>query len=188
MTIQDQANQVQADDHLINEAFQFLKADNHEQLIFGVLKRLHVTKASPHYDDLTQEGQIAFVEKYCQAKKAGKQAKALMVYIYQGVYWKLLDYLRKQASINQHVQPVASEDDDPLAVLADPNHTVQGYETNAFASQLREVLTPNEDQYLSLAMLGYNLTEIAAHCGVSRQTVYKWRDRLRQKIINLNQN
>ncbi|WP_054656100.1 sigma-70 family RNA polymerase sigma factor [Lentilactobacillus kisonensis] len=168
------------------EAFAFLQAGDHEKVVYGALKKLHINRSNPFYEDMVQEGMIAFVEKYMKAACLEKGPENLLVYIYQGVYWKLLDYLRKQLTVNQHVQGLAGDKDDPLAELPDLKQTVADYELNAFSSELRRELTPNEAQYLTLALdYGYNLTEIAKPCNVSRQTVHNWRKGIQRKVAKL---
>ena len=45
--------------------FAYLLQAEHEKVIYGVLKRLNVSRQSPDYEDLVVEGQIAFAQAYC---------------------------------------------------------------------------------------------------------------------------
>ena len=171
-------NDKQAIRDLTAEAFQFLQKGDHVKVIFGALKKLHITKQNPLYEDMVQEGMIAFV----QAVDQGKEAETLMVFIYQGVYWKLINYLHKQLNVVDHAEPV-SKDEDPLLELPDDRVTAITLETGIMSADFKKRLTPNELQYFTLAYeLGFNMKEIAEYCHVSRQTVHNWRKGLIKKF------
>lgn len=49
---------------LYQDAFDFLLDGDHELVVYGVLKKLHISKQNTYYDDMVQEGMLSFVEKY----------------------------------------------------------------------------------------------------------------------------
>ncbi|WP_054690727.1 hypothetical protein [Fructilactobacillus florum] len=78
------------------QAFQFMLLDDHEVVIYGVLKRLNIRPFQQQYDDLAQEGRLAFVCAYQKYPHERENHPKMMNYIYQAVYWKLLDVLRQK--------------------------------------------------------------------------------------------
>lgn len=83
--------------------FAYLLQAEHEKVIYGVLKRLNVSRQSPDYEDLVVEGQIAFAQAYCIYCQTHDSVteKVVMPYLYQKVKWRLLDLLRKQTRTKQ---------------------------------------------------------------------------------------
>ncbi|MCV3741780.1 sigma-70 family RNA polymerase sigma factor [Lentilactobacillus hilgardii] len=167
------------------EAFNFLLDGDHELIIYGVLKRLHVMKGNPLYDDMVQEGRLAFVNKYIQGINAEKKPNPFLAYIYQGVYWAMIDYMNKQRVSDGHIYEVTG-DDNPLDEISDINQSVERMDGIALIETLSGLCTTNELKYLKCAYyLGMNVTEIAHYTGVSRVTVHKWRKNLIQKVGKL---
>lgn len=178
-------NTKQAQRQRYTEAFDFLLDGDHELVVYGVLKKLHITKTNPYYDDMVQEGRIAFINKYLQALNAGKPEKEILPFIYQGVKWALLDYLRKQLTTVEHVQ-VPEDNVDPLAELIDPLHTVENIDTGVLIRRLGTVCTKQQMQYMILAFeWGLTITEIANQLNVTRPTVYQLRKAVIKKIGKL---
>ena len=160
---------------LYQDAFNFLLDGDHELVVYGVLKKLHIRHDNPYYDDLVQEGMVAFAEKYIQAINLKKSPGSYLLFIYQGVYWHLLDFLRKEM---RHRAGIEEPDDetDLLAELEDKKKSVGYYDTHIISDELMTQLTREEARYLSLAYdYGMNITEIAKECQCSRTTVYQWR-------------
>lgn len=58
---------------LYQDAFNFLLDGDHELVVYGVLKKLHITKGNTYYDDMVQEGMLSFVEKYIRAINLKKE-------------------------------------------------------------------------------------------------------------------
>lgn len=166
------------------KAFDFLLDGDHELIVYGVLKRLHVTKGNPLYDDMVQEARLAFVNKYLQGMNEKKRPEPFLPYIYQGVYWAMIDYLKKQRAADGHIYE-KTDDTDPLAEVADDNYSVEEIEGMALIETLSGICTVNELACLKYAYYGMNVSEIARQMGVSRVTVHKWRNNLSQKIKRL---
>ncbi|KRK88000.1 sigma-70 family RNA polymerase sigma factor [Lentilactobacillus sunkii] len=160
---------------LYQDAFNFLLDGDHELVVYGVLKKLYIRRDNPYYDDLVQEGMVAFVEKYIQAIGLNKEPDSYLVFIYQGVYWYLLDYLRKEM---RHRAGIEEPDDKTnlMEELEDKKKSVGYYDTHILSDELMKQLTSDETRYLTLAYdYGMNISEIARECEASRTTVYQWR-------------
>jgi len=169
-----------------NEAFEFLTTGDHEVVIFGVLRRLHIQPNHEYYDDMVQEGRLVFVHAYLKTSATTEKQK--LVFIYQKVYWSMLDYLRKQSSVNDHkyVPDDSTSNEEELFELP-TNHSYEvECETQAMFAELMDICTQDEKQYLlSAYKYGLNATEIASQYGVSRPTVYKWKRSVLQKAKNI---
>lgn len=158
-------------------AFEFLMQDDHEVIIYGVLKRLNITKSHKDYDDLLQEGRLAFIKAYQRAPKDDGQV--CLPYIYQGVYWDLLDYLKRQTRINQH-----QETDDDNEILELPQANLPDCEIDLVYQQILKNCDNYQRKYLiGKYQLGLNPTEMARYFGVSRKTIYQWK----QGILEIGQ-
>lgn len=160
---------------LYQDAFNFLLDGDHELVVYGVLKKLHITKGNTYYDDMVQEGMLSFVEKYIRAINLKKEPESYLAFIYRGVYWDLINYLHKQITITEHAE-VPDETDDPFSELPDDKNSVGYYDTHILTEELLSKMNPDEIRYLTLAYdYGMNITEIAQECHASRTTVYQWR-------------
>ncbi|WP_249662718.1 sigma-70 family RNA polymerase sigma factor [Lentilactobacillus buchneri] len=167
---------------LYQDAFDFLLDGDHELVVYGVLKKLHISKQNTYYDDMVQEGMLSFVEKYIRAINLEKEPESYLAYIYRGVYWDLINYLHKQITITEHVE-VPDDNVDPLAELPDGKNSASYYDTHILSRQLMTELNPKEIKYLVLAYdYGMNISEIAKECGVSRKCVHAWRKRVINKL------
>lgn len=74
----------------------FKKALEEENLIHGVLKRLHIYQTSNNYQDYVQEAMIIFAQAYVDYVEQEKDLEKFNVYIYQKLSWRLTDLLRKE--------------------------------------------------------------------------------------------
>ncbi|MFD1125754.1 sigma-70 family RNA polymerase sigma factor [Lentilactobacillus raoultii] len=169
-----------------SEAFKLLENADYRLLIYGALRRLHVTKSNPFYDDLIQEGCCAFAKKVAAAKKAGKKPEAVMPYVFQGVVWAMIDYMRKQRAIDGHVYETTDDTTEPWDEIADQKQSTEKMEVEALISTLSGICTVDELNYLHCDYyLGLNVSEIARRMGVSRKTVYRLRKQIAHKLEDL---
>lgn len=165
-----------------NEAFKFLVAGDHEVIIFGVLRRLHIGPNHEYYDDMVQEGRLAFVNAYPQAPTDSEKKR--LVYIYQKVYWTMLDYLRKQTTLNNHkyVPDETTPEQDELFDIPAEHRFETEYDTHAVFAQLMDKCTESEKRFLLAAYkYGMNNAEIAREYRVSKPAVAKWRNGVHRK-------
>ncbi|MGF2385604.1 RNA polymerase sigma factor [Lentilactobacillus otakiensis] len=160
---------------LYQDAFNFLLDGDHELVVYGVLKKLHISKTNTYYEDMVQEGMLSFVEKYIRAINLKKEPESYLAFIYRGVYWDLINYLHKQITITEHIE-VPDDNVDPLVELPDGKNSVSYYDTHILTTELLHKMSRDEVRYLVLAYdYGMNISEIAQECGASRTTVYQWR-------------
>ncbi|KRL02610.1 sigma-70 family RNA polymerase sigma factor [Liquorilactobacillus capillatus] len=168
------------------EAFRFLFSEERERLIYGVCKRLHLSPQNPQYQDYLQEARIIFTDAYMAYKKLNPKMddeKALMLFAYQRIYWRLLDMLRRERrnQVNcQNIEGVHNDESDTEVSLDLVDPTTYNLEDETLHFELYQRLlalcTPNEAKYLRESFLYVRpITQIAKMYGVSRQTIYKWR-------------
>lgn len=157
------------------------------RIIYGVLKRLHINFYHPNRADYEHEARLIMAEAMIDSAKLNHVTNR-NVYLFQRVYWRLLDQLRtenkKKAHINLSFDQLNDEDDAEKSlekILRDfsaDHHFVQ-CETELFFAQLIKRLTPHQRRYLQMIHLGYTGPEIAERLNISRQAVAN----LRQRVI-----
>ena len=72
---------------MYEKGFAYLLQAEHEKVIYGVLKHLHVSRQDPDYEDLVVEGQLVFAQAfcmYCESHAIVKEAE-VMPYLYQKI-------------------------------------------------------------------------------------------------------
>lgn len=162
------------------------------RIIYGVLKRLHINFYHPDRADFEQDARIIMAEGMLQFERLvveptnGKQ-QARNVYLYQHLYWRLLDKLKAQQRQQEHIQlsidQCNGEDDEQKSLekifqdLSAEHHFAR-CETNLFFATLLKRLTPNQRRYLQMIYLGYTGSEIADRLQISRQGVANLRRRV----------
>ncbi|MCK8625180.1 sigma-70 family RNA polymerase sigma factor [Apilactobacillus xinyiensis] len=170
------------DNHKYAAGFNYLMEGDHQVLIHGVLKRLNIRHFNQHYDDLFQEGVLAFVQKYeqCPVDKTDKQR---LGFIYQGVYWHLLDYLRKDSLVDTRQE----NDDTEIAYLPASDDSNALIERKLLLQKLQIICTKKELSYLyNRHELRMPVTKMAEQENISRQSMHKRLNKLYQKIkLNL---
>ncbi|WP_251546447.1 helix-turn-helix domain-containing protein [Limosilactobacillus caecicola] len=165
--------------------------DNQEyqKILFGVLKRLHIDYYHPERADFEQEARLVMANELTRLahQPAEQQPTNLNLHLYQHLYWRLLDQLRR-AQRHQEREPVSldqsQEDDEKLSLTALLSDEQAGYafetcELRQFWQRLLKELTPNQIRYLKLVASGYSQKEIAERLHISRQAV----SNLRQRVI-----
>ncbi|WP_125768824.1 sigma-70 family RNA polymerase sigma factor [Companilactobacillus furfuricola] len=74
----------------------FKKALEEENLVHGVLKKLHIYQTNNNYQDYVQEAMIIFAQAYVDYVDQEQDLEKFNVYIYQKLSWRLTDMLRKE--------------------------------------------------------------------------------------------
>jgi RNA polymerase sigma factor (sigma-70 family) len=180
----------------IQHGFELLTTDENEKIIFGVLKYFHINPLNPNYDDLVQEGRLAFVDAYCRfVDKPSQNYDNFQAYAYQRVKWQLNDLLNRQTKQNSHADFSLNNEliyheviDEILIDHKDTNNHVNQVLTNDFFNQLFTICNQQERRYLTGTFLkGLNGAEIADYYNVSRQAVNKWKQQVTQKAKLLSQ-
>lgn len=169
----------------LTPGFEYLMKENHQGLVHGVLKRLNILPNNPQYDDLVQEGFIRFAQKYIEYDEE-KTNNSLISYLYQGVYWYLLDLLRKQQRQNNHTEMMSAEQDGWEDELLDDSEGVGEINDRELLNQLWLNCTHDQRKFLCSSFNeGMNVTDISRKYRVSRKTVYKWKQGVQKEYLKI---
>lgn len=170
---------------MYEKGFAYLLQAEHEKVIYGVLKHLHVSRQDPDYEDLVVEGQIAFAQAYCAYCQAHDSVteEAVMPYIYQKIKWRLLDLLRKQMRTKQRECGLPENADELWIVANCQNDDVI---IRDLLERLWNLCTPKERKFLELQLYSnLNLVKTAKMLEISRKTVYNYKRRILRKLDSL---
>lgn len=154
---------------------------SYQRLIFAVLRRLHQSPVQSNWDDLVQEARIILAQKLITQKLKTHQTKEeLFPYLYQCVYWRVLDILRSR---QRRLVRQMSIDDNASQPHIDYHAQISfsHCEHDRLLNQLRPILTKQQEAYLCLLFAGYSDTEIALRWHCSRQAVSNIRKRIIEK-------
>lgn len=156
-----------------SKAIHLSYAPAYQSLIYGALKNLHQSPRQANWDDLVQEAHLALAAKLMFAG----EDQVNHSYLYQYVYWRLLDSLRSQQRRQSH-QTSAPDDQYLTCIDYQMKKVYARHEHDRLFNQLRPILTTQQQAYLDLLLRGYSDTEIALLWHCSRQAVNKLRQRL----------
>lgn len=170
---------------MYEKGFAYLLQAEHEKVIYGVLKHLHVSRQDPDYEDLVIEGQIAFAQAfctYCQAHDSVTE-EAVMPYIYQKIKWRLLDLLRKKMRTKQRECGLPENASELWIVANCQNDDVI---VRDLLEGLWNLCTPKERKFLELQLYSnLNLVKTAKTLEISRKTVYNYKRSILRKLDSL---
>ncbi|MBF0757737.1 sigma-70 family RNA polymerase sigma factor [Ligilactobacillus murinus] len=170
---------------MYEKGFAYLLQAEHEKVIYGVLKHLHVSRQDPDYEDLVVEGQIAFAQAYCAYCQAHDSVteEAVMPYIYQKIKWRLLDLLRKQTRTKQRECGLPENASELWIVANCQNDDVI---IRDLLEKLWNLCTPKERKFLELQLYSnLNLVKTAKMLEISRKTVYNYKGNILRKLDSL---
>lgn len=170
---------------MYEKGFAYLLQGEHEKVIYGVLKHLHVSRQDPDYEDLVVEGQIAFAQAYCAYCQAHDSVteEAVMPYLYQKIKWRLLDLLRKQTRTKQRECGLPENADELWIVANCQNDDVI---IRYLLERLWNLCTPKERKFLELQLYSnLNLVKTAKMLEISRKTVYNYKRSILRKLDSL---
>ncbi|GAB6092285.1 sigma-70 RNA polymerase sigma factor region 4 domain-containing protein [Furfurilactobacillus curtus] len=166
---------------LSDAAFNFVADPNNFRVVYGVLKRLHISPRHQDYEDLLSEGRLIYVDVFMEyvSQIDDHDPAALHRYAYQRLYWRLLDYLRKKTVTTQHQTSLPDHSTQP-----DPQIDVaHQLETSDLCQLIQTRLDQDERQFLGdLLTEPLNLTVLATKYQISRPTLYKRRRHLANKL------
>ncbi|MQS45232.1 sigma-70 family RNA polymerase sigma factor [Companilactobacillus mishanensis] len=74
----------------------FAKAIENEQLIHGVMKRVHIYQMNDNYQDYVQEAMIIYAKAYVDYLAEERDVEKFNVYIFQKLVWRMTDLLRSE--------------------------------------------------------------------------------------------
>ena len=155
----------------------------HDSIVYGVLKRCNIWFDHPDYDDFVQIGLLKLVEAYEHFPEDLFHEKGFYQftgYAFQKIRWALVDELRKKSLAMGRETDWPDDTDSWQSLTVKDNEDWMIWEL--LPSMLR-CLAPNEQKYLKDAVLNQlSVTEIAKKYGVSRKTVYSWKNKTAQKL------
>lgn len=169
----------------------------YQRIIFGVLKRLHIDFYHPDRADFEQDARMIMAQAMEQfenvhVEPTADRQKARNLYLYQHLYWRLLDRLRTQQRQRERIQLSIDQESN---FQNNENSSISlekifrdfaadrqfcRCETDQFFRTLLTHLTVQQRRYLELLYLGYQPSEIAERLHISKQAVTN----LRRRVIN----
>lgn len=156
----------------------------HDAIVYGALKKCQIPYNHPDYEDYLQNGRLKLVEAYESFPKDLAEEEAFYQftgYAFQKVKWGILDELRIKIRRAEREMPMP-EDWEPMVVDEKFNLDSDVLMCDMYQSML-SYLTEVEQMYLNDAViLQLSVTDIAKKRGVSRKTVYAWRQRVAEML------
>ncbi|MEG0254897.1 sigma-70 family RNA polymerase sigma factor [Vagococcus sp.] len=160
--------------------------EEHHVLILGALKKCHVSTYHPQFEDYLQIARWTLIETHRRFIKEEKDMTSFHNYVFQRIYWKITDEIRKEMNRSEKLQTDSTEE----LLLELPDTSCDDLlEVTDILDKLSTQLTPQEKLFLEEAYLNeLSVTDIARKYHVSRQTVYNWRDKVALKTIKYFKN
>lgn len=162
----------------------FAELLDNEVVIYAVLKKLHITRSHPQYDDFISEARLLYIEAY--QKNQHRNTNNFNFY-FSKIYWGLLDRIR-QNKYHQDHQCNPDDNDSEFEFTLDKLDLQELIEEKELIEEIREACNHNEWLIIKQYLAGKNVTEIARQLNVSRTTIYQYRKRLRNKLLRIFEN
>ncbi|WP_143463050.1 helix-turn-helix domain-containing protein [Levilactobacillus enshiensis] len=168
-------------------AYQFLFTGDHETILYAVLKKLNLKPGHPDYEDYFQEARVLFPDIYhAFPEDPLVKPHQFLAYAQQKLYWTLMDQRRHDFRENSHQESGDGDtllgelpgDDDVLAMIGLTDY-------RQYLLKLIGASGKRGEWHFLVGTLVDQLTvaEIAEKHQVSRNTVYRWRRSLTQRLI-----
>ncbi|GEK90975.1 sigma-70 family RNA polymerase sigma factor [Alkalibacterium kapii] len=158
----------------------------HESLVYGVLKACHVGYTQAYYDDYVQIGRLNLIQAYevfPEDLREEQNYYRFTGFAYQRVRWAILDELRKAAKERERESGVID-----TSVFEAPMSNDRSEESVVYWELFQSMfacLNEQEKEYLEDAViLRLNVSAMAKKYGVSRKTVYQWKQRVGKKLAH----
>ena len=156
----------------------------HPVLILGALKKCHITSFHPMFEDYLQIARWVLIDTHRQFIREGKPLESFHNYVYQRIYWKITDEIRKDKNLYDESTTEDEIDISELEHMLADTTLEDTVEIKVLLSQLQKVLTPQEKIYLEESFLNdLTISEIASKHKVSKRSVYNWRDKVAIKYL-----
>ncbi|MFW7420196.1 sigma-70 family RNA polymerase sigma factor [Vagococcus fluvialis] len=156
----------------------------HHVLILGALKKCHITNFHPMFEDYLQIARWVLIDTHRQFIREGKSLESFHNYVYQRIYWKITDEIRKDKNLYDESTTEDEIDISELEHMLADTTLEDTVEIKVLLSQLQKVLTPQEKIYLEESFLNdLTISEIASKHKVSKRSVYNWRDKVAIKYL-----
>ncbi|KRO03832.1 MULTISPECIES: sigma-70 RNA polymerase sigma factor region 4 domain-containing protein [Levilactobacillus] len=174
-------------DNDVTPAYRFLFTGDHEAILYGALKRLHLTPAQNDYEDYLQEARLLFPAVYAEFPDDPEaNPHQFLAYAQQKITWTLADQLRRDRRQDDRQAPGDQEellttvpaDEDVLASIGLTDY-------RAYLVKLIGAAGNTGEWRFLVGTLVDQLTaaEIATRHGVNLATVYRWRLSLTRRLI-----
>lgn len=155
--------------------------EDYHILILGALKKCHVTKHHHLFEDYLQISRWVLIDCHRSFIKDNQNMDGFHNYVFQRIYWKITDEIRKELIYNGRLYQ--GEAEDVFKELPDTQQE-DVLEIHELLEKCQSSLTTQELLFLKDAFLNeLSITEISKKHHVSRQTVYNWRSKVALKII-----
>lgn len=156
----------------------------HHVLILGALKKCHITSFHPMFEDYLQIARWVLIDTHRQFIREGKSLESFHNYVYQRIYWKITDEIRKDKNLYDESTTEDEIDISELEHMLADTTLEDTVEIKVLLSQLQKVLTPQEKIYLEESFFNdLTISEIASKYKVSKRSVYNWRDKVAIKYL-----
>ena len=156
----------------------------HHVLILGALKKCHIANFHPMFEDYLQIARWVLIDTHRQFIREGKSLESFHNYVYQRIYWKITDEIRKDKNLYDESTTEDEIDISELEHMLADTTLEDTVEIKVLLSQLQKVLTPQEKIYLEESFLNdLTISEIASKHKVSKRSVYNWRDKVAIKYL-----
>ncbi|HCM90435.1 MULTISPECIES: sigma-70 family RNA polymerase sigma factor [Vagococcus] len=156
----------------------------HHVLLLGALKKCHITTYHPLFEDYLQIARWTLIETHRHFIKEEKDLATFNQYVYQRIYWKITDEIRKEYLDKERREATSTE--ETLYQLPG-KETEDLLEIKELLEKISPQLTQKEKIYLEEAYINeLSIIEISKKYHVSRSTVYNWRDHVALKIIHFS--
>lgn len=161
-------------------------------LIHKTLQTLNISQYQNDYDDFFQEFQIQLLKisqkfQYDSIDLDEINCKFL-AYAGQGLYWHGLSLLKKKSQ--QPFQPIGTDQIDTFS-LSDVSEIASlesSLETEEFFDGAKNRLSDKEYLFMMQLIEGrYTMQEIADAYGVSRTTIYKWKEKIQMRLQDIKE-
>lgn len=161
--------------------------EEHEEIIYGVLKSLQLTPHNPLYEDMLQTGRLSLWESLHNhsTELTRLTPHQQCGYLYQHIRWCLIDALRKQ-NIRTVTTDIIPETNEPAGGHLNTGEArlTSNMTVTHFLEELAPSLTKQELDFLVATFNNpENVTETAKHFHVSRKTIYTWRKSIAKKAL-----
>lgn len=174
-------------DNDVTPAYRFLFTGDHEAILYGALKRLHLTPTHADYEDYLQEARLLFPTVYAEFPD-DPEAKPhqFLAYAQQKITWKLADQLRRDRRQDDYQAP--GDQATLLATLAKDEDVLAQIGLSDYRTYLVKLIgaagKTGEWRFLVGTLIDQlTIAEIASRHDVNVATVYRWRRSLTRRLV-----
>lgn len=159
-----------------------------EGVVFGVLKRMSIHYLHADYEEFAQIGRLSLVKAYETFPNDvvdDTHRGVFVSYAFTRIRWAILDVIRQKTRQKEHEQ-VWDDSFDHTLMDTSSDFEENLYEQEWLESVLSYLNAVESRLVIDLCLYHMTITDIAHKEGVSRQTIYKRRksiqDKLRHKL------